>query len=151
MTKTNLFLVHCNYPWWTGSDSRGRDTENANQQAFFYAIFMSPFSSPEDFATAKWVILWASSVGQLPFVPPLFHPNEKAEMKGHDVWKPPGSTLCSPAKQGPHGFKRRNSVGANSDSIIYPRSNWAACGDTSHDTWRKQQPLKAGGGKKFPL
>lgn len=63
----------------------------------------------------------------------LFHPNEEAEMKGHDVWKPPGSTLSS-AKQGPDGFKRRNSVGAISDGIIYPRSNWAELGDKSHDT-----------------
>lgn len=72
--------------------------------------------------------------GPASIFPPLFHPNEEAEVKRHDVWKPSGSTLCSSAKQGPDEFKRRNSVGANSDNIIYPRSNWAALGDTSCDT-----------------
>lgn len=76
--------------------------------------------------------------GSASISPHLFHPNEEAERKGHDAWKPPGSALCSPAKQGQHGFKR-NSV-ASSTRIILPRSNRASLGDTSHDIGRKQQP-----------
>lgn len=72
--------------------------------------------------------------GPASIFPPLLHPNEEAEMKEHDAWKPPGSTLCSSAKQGPVPFKRRNSVGAISDGIIYRSSYWAALGDTSNDT-----------------
>jgi len=43
-------------------------------------------------------------------------------------------TVLVPTVTASFTFKRRNSVGANSNSIMYRRSHWAALGDTSHDT-----------------
>lgn len=101
---------------------------------FFLTNFHISFFFPREFCNGQTGHLVSLLSGPAAVFPPLFHTNEEAEMKGHDIWKAPGSTFCSAAKQGPDGFKRRNGVGAISNAIIYPRSNRAALGDTSHDT-----------------